>query len=220
MQNYTMDKTSLVPTFTGDWDGPVWGNIHALEIASFHEKSSNHRPQTLAKVIYDDTGVYVIFHVSDRYVRCVDTTRNGRMCADSCVEWFVEPVAGRGYFNFEINCGGTLLAHYNAQSAAIRYDPVEIDDARLDLVRIFHSMPRVVDPEITESVEWVLEFFVPFELFESFVGPVNRDPLTIWRANFYKCGDATSHPHWAMWNLIPVELGFHKPEFFAPIRFG
>jgi len=219
MQDYTIRKTPVASTFDGDWEGTVWSDVPSLELAHFHEQNSDHRPHTRAKVIYDDAGIYVIFHVRDRYVRCVDTTRNGRMCADSCVEWFVEPVAGRGYFNFEINCGGTLLAHYNAQSASIRYDPVEVDDARLDLVKIYHSMPQVVDPEIPEPTDWVLEFFVPFGLFESYVGPVTRSSQAIWRANFYKCGEDTSHRHWAMWNEIPGELGFHKPECFAPIRF-
>ena len=23
-----------------------------------------------------------------------------------------------------------------------------------------------------------------------------------WRANFYKCGDDTSHPHWAAWSPL------------------
>ena len=142
------------------------------------------------------------------------------MCVDSCVEFFVEPVAGRGYFNFEINCGGTILLYYNAQSATVHHDPVEVNDARLDKVRIYHSMESVVDPEITDPVNWIVEFGVPYEVFEPYVGPVDRKPNTFWRANFHKCGDHTSHPHWAMWNEIPGELGFHKPEFFAPIRFA
>ncbi len=32
------------------------------------------------------------------------------MCRDSCVELFLEPKPGRGYFNFEFNCAGTLMA--------------------------------------------------------------------------------------------------------------
>ena len=82
------------------------------------------------------------------------------------------------------------------------------------------SMPRVVDPEIAEPTKWFIEFRLPYEILEAYVGPVERKSGTIWRANFYKCGDRTSHPHWAMWNKIPGELGFHKPEFFAPIILG
>ena len=32
-----------------------------------------------------------------------------------------------------------------------------------------------------------------------------------WRANFYKCGDETSHPHWASWSPVG-RLDFHRPQ--------
>lgn len=34
-------------------------------------------------------------------------------------------------------------------------------------------------------------------------------PGTRWRANFYKCADKTSHPHWLTW--APVD--YPKPKF-------
>jgi len=156
----------------------------------------------------------------DGWVRCATTQRNGSVCADSCVEFFTEPVAGRGYFNFEINCGGTLLLHYNAISGTIKHDPVLFDDARMDKVLIYHSLPETVDPEIVEPTRWRVELFAPYEIFESFVGPVPRGLDCFWRANLYKCGDQTSHPHWAMWNPMPGDLNFHKPEYFSSMRFG
>jgi len=220
MNCYTINRTSTVPVLDGDWDGPIWGDTPPLDVDIFHEKGSDHRPKTQAKLLYDDADIYAIFRVEDRYVRCVDTKRNGSMCADSCVEFFIEPVAGRGYFNTEINCGGTPLVHYNAQSASNRYDPVKMDDARMDKIKIYHSLPEVVEPEIADPTTWLIEFSVPYDVFEAFVGPIVRHPGTIWRANLYKCGDRTSHPHWAMWNPIPGELGFHKPEHFAPLHCG
>lgn len=220
MQHYTIHQATTRPAINGAWNGPVWNQIPALDICHFHDRSSDHRPVTQAKLLYNDAGVYVIFRVEDCFVRSAELNRNGSVCLDSCVEFFTEPVAGRGYFNFEINAGGTLLLHYNAQSATIRYEPVELDERRLDMVKIYHSLPTKIDLEITDPVTWVLEFFAPYSLFESFVGPVPFGPGAIWRANLCKCGDNTSHPHWATWNLIPGPLNFHKPEFFAPIEFA
>ena len=219
MQHYTIHKTTTTPPLDGVWTGPAWEKAPVINIAHFHERSSGHRPVTQAKLLYDEAGIYVIFRVEDCYVRSVETKRNGAICRDSCVEFFVEPVAGRGYFNFEINAGGTLLIHYNAQSDTIRYDPVELDERRLDAVKIHHSLPAIIEPEITVPQTWVLEFYAPYRLFESFVGSVPFGPGVIWRGNFYKCGDSTSHPHWAMWNNMPGRLSFHKPEFFAPLQF-
>ena len=69
--NYIIRRATSPPEFTGDWDGRAWGAADVLEVSHFHPTSSGHRPRTRAKLLYDDTGVYVLFHVADRYVRCV-----------------------------------------------------------------------------------------------------------------------------------------------------
>jgi hypothetical protein len=62
-------------------------------------------------------------------------------------------------------------------------------------------------------------FFMPFEMFIKSNGL--KLPVTgqTWRANFYKCGDLTSHKHWASWQPVK-ELNFHRPEDFGEIVFG
>lgn len=219
MKQYALQRGPQTPTIDGHWNAPNWSAAAVIAIDEFHEQSSEHRPTTQAKVLYDEFGLYVIFRVDDRYVRCIETNRNGRVWEDSCVEFFVAPVHDRGYFNIEINCGGTPLIHYNAQSASVRYDPVELDNSRIEKIKIYHSLPPLVNPERTEPTTWIIEFFVPYDLFEAFVGPVAHTGGTEWRANFYKCGDATSHPHWGMWNRIPGEPGFHQPEYFGSLKF-
>ncbi|MDA0991466.1 MAG: carbohydrate-binding family 9-like protein, partial [Verrucomicrobia bacterium] len=41
-------------------------------------------------------------------------------------------------------------------------------------------------------------------------------PGVSWRSNLYKCGDATSHPHWLTWS--PIDRP--KPDFHVPDQFG
>ncbi|MCD6337129.1 MAG: hypothetical protein J7M01_02720, partial [Candidatus Marinimicrobia bacterium] len=36
--------------------------------------------------------------------------------------------------------------------------------------------------------------------------------------NLYKCGDKTSHPHWASWSPID-KLNFHQPKHFGEFVF-
>ena len=57
-------------------------------------------------------------------------------------------------------------------------------------------------------------------LLVKYAGPLPGMQDQTWRANFYKCGDATSHPHWASWNPIGEKLSFHKPEYFGEIVFA
>lgn len=171
--------------------------------------------------MYDPAGLYGLFRIFDRFVRCVHTEFMDPVCNDSCVEFFVQPKPDGGYFNFEFNCGGTLLASYikdpRRTSGGFRdFTPLTPEDGRL--VAIFHTLPRVVDPELTGPMEWLLEFFIPFTLVEKYTGPIGDIRGNAWKANFCKCGDATSHPHWLSWMPLP-EKNFHLPASFGLIRF-
>jgi hypothetical protein len=86
-------------------------------------------------------------------------------------------------------------------------------------IRVYHSMPASVPEEIELPTEWKVQYFVPFGLFERYVGDVKPTLARGWRGNFYKCADESSHPHWASWAPIGPELNFHVPQHFASIRF-
>jgi hypothetical protein len=109
---YVVKRTPVAPGPTDAWDAPAWAPARTLAVEHFHPKSSAHRPVTRARLLYDADHLYVLFHVRDRYVRCVHTTYQSMVSRDSCVEFFLQPPGQPGYFNFEINCGGTLLLYF------------------------------------------------------------------------------------------------------------
>ena len=200
-------NTAEAPELQGAWDGPVWERANELEITCYHPKSSQHHPRVRVRMLHDDTNIYLIFRVADRFVRCIRTDYQAMVCCDSCVEFFVQPHPDtRGYFNFEINAIGTLLVSYVE-------DPTRCPDgfakfARLpwsvgSTIRVFHSLNGVIYPEITEPVDWTVEYAIPRTLFEAYLGPLGPLSGQVWRANFYKCADETSHPHWGL-------LGAHR----------
>ena len=78
-------------------------------------------------------------------------------------------------------------------------------------------MPGIIDPEIKEETVWYLAANIPFAFFE-FHTPLKKINSSIWQGNLYKCGDKTSHPHWAAWNAID-ELNFHQPKHFGEFIF-
>ena len=189
----------------------------------FHPRSSNHRPITQAKLLHDGEHLHVLFRVQDRYVRCVHTAYQSLVSRDSCVEFFLQPDPQRGYFNFELNCGGTMLLYYiedptrTETSLFRKYTPVPQELART--VRVWHSLPPVIEPEISDQVDWTLGCAVPLSLFESFVGASRAKTTRPWRGNFFKCGDDTSRPHWASWSPIGEILRFHQPDRFGALSF-
>lgn len=221
---YTIQRAQVTPALDGQWDGPVWKSVPALDITHFYRTDvSDHRPKTQAKVLYDDAALYVHFRVEDRYVRAIETEYHGKVWEDACVEFFVEPKAGRGYFNFEINCGGTMLLSYKENPAWTGEALRKTESVPWELakeVKIYHSMPNTVEPELTDPVVWNVEYRIPFAIFEAYLGALGEPAGQKWRANFYKCAETNSHPHWASWALITADLNFHLPEFFSEIRFA
>jgi hypothetical protein len=199
----------------------VWSHAHTLGIDSFRPESSDHRPRVTARALYDEVALYIRFDVHDQFVRCVHTTYGDPVYTDSCVEVFLQPRTPGGYINLEVNCGGALLSSFIEDPRIVpggfaRCQPILREHA--SIIAIAGSLPPVVDPEISSECDWWIEMFVPFTFFERYVGEAPPLPGDRWRANFYKCGDGTSHPHWASW--CPVgELNFHRPNDFGTIVF-
>jgi hypothetical protein len=198
-----------------------WRKADTAELTRFRPEGSAHRPRVQVRLLYDDAGLYGLFNVRDRYVRAVVTKYQGPVCTDSCVEFFVKPKKRSGYFNFEFNCGGALLVFYITDPARTKKGFkkfVKLPRKDGAQVRIFHTLPKTVDPEIAARKQWRLGFHIPFALLEKYAGPLGEPAGQSWTGNFYKCGDKTSHPHWVSWSPV-TRLAFHLPECFGPLRF-
>lgn len=218
---YTVLPAHLRPGLQEGWAGNTWRHVPAITIDCFRPESSDHRPRTRVRLVADDQALYGLFRVEDRFVRCIHREFQSPVYKDSCVEFFVQPRPDGGYFNFEFNCGGALLASYITDSRRTAdgfaaFQPLAPEEGRR--IRVHSSLPHVVEPEITDPLIWELAFAIPLEIMARYAGPVSVAAGEIWYGNFYKCGDETSRPHWVSWS--PVErLNFHLPQCFGQLRF-
>jgi hypothetical protein len=221
VQETSIHHIETEPPLNGDWNHPCWSVSETIDVDQFRHESSNHRPTTRVRILYSKVGLHLIFRVEDQYVRSVQTMLNSAVCTDSCIEFFVKPRDDSGYLNFEINCGGALHASYirdHTRTKAGFADITALSESDAALIGIYHSMPSTVDPEITRPTSWVNQLFIPFEVLANYVGPLGSIPGQRWRGNFYKCGDHTSHPHWAAWSPVSA-LNFHDPSCFGQLAF-
>lgn len=221
MKVYTVRRAPPELTVARGWDDPAWATAPALDVDEFRPESSNHRPRTQARLAHGPSGLFGIFRVLDRFVRCVHRRFQDPVYQDSCVEAFLQPKPDRGYLNFEMSCGGTLLASHvtderRTSEGFAAFRRLTAEEGRQVLLR--GSLPPVVEPEIDAPTDWELAFFVPTAVLEGCVGPVGPLAGQEWRANLYKCGDGTSHPHWAAWSPVDA-LNFHLPRCFGTLRF-
>ena len=218
--SYTVKRAGEPVTIDANWNKPVWAKAPALEVARYMGEKPDHIPKVQAKVLYDDQAIYAIFKVEDRYVRAVAQKHQDRVCSDSCAEFFFVPGEDvtAGYFNIEANCGGTVLFNWQVVP---RKGQVPLTQEDLARMTIASSMPKQVDPEIAEPVTWTIEYRVPYDVLRKYQ-PAFRTPApgVTWRANFFKCADKTSHPHWLTWNKVNrPKPDFHVPEDFGVLRF-
>lgn len=219
---YLIRKAPARPSLKGRWEEEAWQRAAIVTLDHFLKESSDHHPGVKVKLTYLDDILYVFFRVSDKYVLCERTQYQARVCEDSCVEFFIRPKPDHGYFNFEINCGGTMLLYYiedatRVDDAFAKYSPVPWKLA--SMIDIYHSLPPRVYPEIIDDTEWMLEYRIPFTLFEAYLGPLGNVAGQTWHGNLFKCADSSSHPHWTSWAPLDGKHNFHLPEYFAPMHF-
>ncbi|MBO5722725.1 MAG: carbohydrate-binding family 9-like protein [Lentisphaeria bacterium] len=218
---YQIKRAAAAVDISAAWDSACWKDVEALRIVNARSEGSNHQPKAELKLQYDDQGIYGLFNVDDYYVRSVSTGFQGQVCRDSCTEFFFE-LPGFGYFNLEMNCGSGMLLYYirdNARKPEGGFADMDIlPDEDISMVKKFHTRPDVVEPEVVGDTNYRVGFFFPYALIKKYADIQLPKAGTLWRMNAYKCGDATSHPHWLAWNPVK-ELNFHRPEDFGVLEF-
>lgn len=175
-----------------------------------------YRPKTSFKIVWDDEALSIRFNVVERYTRCVETRYGGAVWRDSCVELFFRP-GTPGYFNLEVNCGGTFLFAYQTARDENRILIPEKDASK---ITVLTSLPAVFEPEVAAEIEWQAECRIPFSLLSNVVPIQMPKAGAEWTANVYKCAEANSHPHHGSWSPIQIpKPDYHQPSYFGTLRF-
>jgi len=216
---YTVVKLKKSMKIDGNWDKPQWRSVKAIELTNYMGQIPSFRPTAHAKMMYDKNNIYVIFRVNDRYVHTTTEEYNGPVSRDACVEFFFAPdvTLPERYFNLETNAGATPLMAYHIFQQK-EYKKFSIED--LQKIEIAHSLPKKIDPEITEPVTWTLEYRVPIDLLKKFANIADPKRGVIWKANFFKTASKTSNPHYLTWSFVDNKTPqFHLPQFFGTLRF-
>ena len=220
-EEYKIARLKKPIKIDGNWDKKAWRKVKSIELTNYMGEIPEFHPKTETKMMYDEENVYVIFRVKDRYVRSLVRKYNGNVSGDSCVEFFFAPDAQNPeyYFNLEINAGGTPLMFYVTTPWT---EFVKLDSSEISQIEIAHSLPAIVDPEITEPVTWTIEYRIPLSVLETHSKVTKPGPGVTWRANFYKTAGRknTSNPHYITWSPVDhPRPNFHLPQFFGTLKF-
>jgi len=217
---YRVARMSPGQVLDGDWDGSFWKFVLPLRLSHAMGACPDHFPNTQLKLVYDDLSLIFIFRVEDQFVRAMAQHHQEAVYKDSCVEFFFTPGSevSQGYFNFEINCGGKMLFHFQKVP---RTESVLVAEVDLAKIEVTHSLPDRIEEELDRPIVWIIQCKMPFKILKSYFPNLQTPrPGVRWRANFQKCADDSSHPHWLTWAKInhPVP-DFHRPQDFGTLTF-
>lgn len=170
------------------------------------------KPVCRFKIARSAQSLFIHFNVIEKNVRALYSTDQETVWEDSCVEFFCKLPEQEHYFNFEFNCIGTCLA---TRRKGRDLDVQPLSELKMKSIKRYASLGNEPFNEKTGHFEWELTVEIPFETMEI---PYENLPKTL-QANFYKCGDGTSEPHYLSWSHIATEMpDFHCPEFFGEIN--
>lgn len=167
-----------------------------------------YKPTVSFRIARSASHIVIIYNVRGLDLRAAALEDNGPVWEDSCCEFFVSHPSDGTYYNFELNCIGTLLAAKRKSRSECRH----LDPPSLNKVLRFSTLPREEIEIADEVMKWSNGMFIPFSL----IGIDGSNPPETLRLNIYKCGDKTAHPHFLSWAPIHTEKpDFHRPEFFG-----
>lgn len=168
-------------------------------------------PECNVRAVWCDKGLGILYNVKGLDLRALAMSDNGSVWQDSCCEFFVSDPCDGTYYNFEMNCIGTLLVSKRKS----REDCVHYTAEKLKKVKRFTSLERKQVEINDKEFSWSVGMFIPFSL----IGIDKHHIPTSLKANFYKCGDLTAHTHFLSWSPIDVpKPDFHRPDFFGTLE--
>lgn len=169
----------------------------------------DYKPVVSFSIAYSDNYIYVRFDVEGEGLKAVNTANLSPVAKDSCVEFFLKVPQSDEYWNFEFNCIGTV----NASHRVTRPNAIRLTDAQISTIKRHSSVGTEPFEEIPGMHRWHLTIAIPFDL----INGDNPKPTHL-LANFYKCADSTTHPHYLSWSQIDTDRpNFHTPQFFGKL---
>ncbi|MFB6102101.1 MAG: carbohydrate-binding family 9-like protein [Haloplanus sp.] len=223
MKTYTVERASGAVPLTGDSTGTPWETSAVARLDEFNWYESGPRWPATVRALYDESALYLQFHVEDHDISASVTELNGPTYKDSCVEFFATPSAAHPdqYFNFEANCCGTFKLAWQERDWQERGLDRELitEDAASDVSVVTSEPGSTREPDPSDDAWW-LAVALPFDILETLTGrPMSPEPGTVWRGNFHRTG-VSSPSREVSWNPIETPSPtYHSPEHFGRLRF-
>lgn len=196
-------------------DIKVWMKEHlkAERLDQLNWPAFPYKPEVSFSIAHSTTDIWLHYKVSEKNILAQETRTNGDVYKDSCLEFFLS-LDGKNYYNFEFSCIGTIHVGYGDG----RNNRIPVNPELAEKIEVISSLGSEPFEEKQGDFQWDMFLRIPLScLVHDEIASL--DGLEA-KANFYKCGDETSDPHFVTWNAIDTEQpDYHRPEFFGELLF-
>lgn len=204
-KNVTLDQVSKL----------LEAQVELHSIAIINWESFSYQPEVSFRIAHANNQIWLKYYVTEETILAKVDTINGSVSGDSCVEFFFDPQADGNYYNFEFSCIGMPHLAYGSGRGARQFMEKEIIKEQITVASTLGDEPF---EERIGGHTWEMTIVIPSSVLFKDKGIRLKGLKT--KANFYKCGDKTSQPHYLSWNAVGTETpDFHRPEYFGTLIF-
>jgi hypothetical protein len=206
-------------TVDGELTEAVWQKAAVLPPFMLNDGSAPGRENTVVRIWYDDTALYLGWTCTDADIQATFTARDSRFWEEEVVEFFLTPRDLTRYFELQWNpLGGVFDAIITNDldergiSKKIAGDWSFTANGMKSAVKLKGTAANSSD----RDEYWQVEVIVPF----ADLGQSAPKPNDVWRANFYRFNrEKDKRVEQLSWS--PTRLpGFHQPSRFGYLEFG
>jgi hypothetical protein len=219
LPRYTVKKILHDFTLNVNQPNEHWARANEISL-SYHWAKYPYQPEVKIKALYSNQFLYLKFDVSEDAIQSTATKINDFVYIDSCVEFFCAPDSNRTdlYYNLEMNCCGNVFMAYGPDRRL--GERIFVPEKALEKVLSSRSIVGSTKKISAEDKNWKMEVKIPWSVYQTKSHTAVPTSQTIWKGNFYKCGDKLPKLHYGSWTKIELpKPDFHRPEFFGEILF-
>lgn len=173
-----------------------------------------YKPVVNFRIAHTNTNIILEYAVTENSIRAKYSEDNDMVWTDSCVEFFAAFPDDDIYYNLECNCIGTILLGVGKDRNKREKAPLSITNN----IKRWSSLGQTTFDKRIGDCSWQIVLVIPYTSF--FKHSIECMKGKIMKANFYKCGDELTTPHFLSWKAIDApKPDFHLPKFFGEIEF-
>lgn len=214
LPSYTIYRINSPINIDGRLDESAWQITPTVGPFQFPWHTEGKKEQTVARLLWDDTTLYVSYRCEDAHISGQFTKRDEPVYRDDCVELFTAPNPNRldQYFNFEMNVRGALLDNYHTKGPGSGSKKHKWNSQG---IKIAVKIDGTLNDDSDTDRHWILEAAIPLSNFQGVAAHIPPHGGDLWRLNLNRCG-GTTNQQFSQWSPSDSQ----KPAFHMPASFG